>query len=50
MKKIINRMFCGGGQPKSSCIKAFSLYVSRNNCSNVNYCSYCSCNNRYYKS
>ena len=38
----------GGGQSKSSCIKVFGVYFSRNNCSNANYCSCCCCNNWYY--
>ena len=42
------RSAVGGGQPKSSCIKTFGLYISRNNCSNANYCSCCCRNNRHY--
>ncbi|CDE60029.1 unknown [Fusobacterium sp. CAG:439] len=37
----------GGGRPKSSDTKVLGVYFSRSNCGNVNYSSYCCCNNRY---
>lgn len=50
MRKIISRMFCGGGQPKRSDIKVFGLYISRNNSSNTDNRSNSSSNNQYNES